>query len=218
MLKNLKKDLLHFIGNNLSGFVINVLCKTVKYQIKNKDCIQSLNQKNQNYVLAFWHGTMLTPWYLHKESNFTAIVSQSKDGEILTRILKKWKYNVARGSSHKGGKEAMNMLLDFANSNYSIAITPDGPTGPVNVMKPGAVITAKKSNIPVVLVGIGYQKFYEFSSWDKFRLPKFFSKANIIYSDPIYIESDLDYDSTDIKIKECETLLNKLQKEAQSFD
>lgn len=217
LIKNLKKKSLHFLGNNLLGIVIRVLCKTVKYQFVNKSAIEKLENSNQNYVLAFWHGTMLTAWYLNRNKNMSAIVSQSKDGEILTRLLKKWKYEIARGSSHKGGKEAMNILLDFAQNKKSVSITPDGPTGPINVMKPGAVITAKKCSIPLVLAGVGYNNYYEFKSWDKFKLPKFFSVSKIIYSDPIYIDSSLDYEATDKIIKECEIKLNKLQEEAQKF-
>jgi len=217
IIKTLKKKLLLFLGNNLLGFVIRVLCKTVKYKIINKNCIDSLKKKNQNYVLGFWHGTMLAPWYLHRNSNFAAIVSKSKDGEILSKILKVWNYYVARGSSHKGGKEAVKQLLNFASKKKSVAITPDGPTGPEHKMKPGAVITAKKSGIPLVLVGIGYSKYYQLNSWDKFQIPRFFSTATIIYSDPVFIDDRLDFDSTDLIIKKCEQTLNKLQKEAQTF-
>lgn len=217
IIKTLKKKLLYFLGNNLLGFVIRVLCKTVKYEIINKNCIDSLNDRKQNYVLAFWHETMLTPWYLHRNQNFSAIISQSKDGEILTRLLNLWNYSVARGSSHKGGKDAMKQLLDFAKQKKSIAITPDGPTGPAKILKPGAVVTAKKSNIPLVLAGIGYDKFYQFSSWDKFKVPHFFSTAKVIYSEPVFIDANLDFEETDAIIKECENILNKLQKEAQTF-
>lgn len=217
IIKKLKKKLLHFLGNNLLGFVIRVLCKTVKYEIINKNYIDSLEKKNQHYVLGFWHGTMLAPWYLHRNQNFAAIVSQSKDGEVLSRLLTTWNYLIARGSSHRGGKDAMKMLLDFAAQKKSIAITPDGPTGPIHKMKPGAVITAKKSGIPLVLMGIGYNKYYQLNSWDKFRIPRFFSTAKIIYSEPVFIDGELDYDSTDVIIKECEQNLNKLQEEAQTF-
>lgn len=216
-MKQLKQKILLFLGNHLLTYVIRVLCKTVKIKKINSDAVEKLGGENKNFVLAFWHGTMTIPWFLHRNKNFGAIVSQSKDGKLLSNLLEKWNYKLTRGSSHKGGKEALGRLLEMAGNNYSIAITPDGPTGPVFKMKPGAVVTAKKSGIPLLLMGVGYKKFYEFRSWDNFKIPKLFSEAQVIYSDAIIIPEELDYDATNEKIIECEKILNELQIKASTF-
>ncbi len=147
----------------------------------------------------------------------SALVSGSKDGELLFRVLNKWSYNVQRGSSTKGGKDALESLVQLAAENYSIAITPDGPGGPVRKMKPGAVVVAKKAQIPLVLVGIGIEKKRKLKSWDSFEVPRFFSRVNIIFSDPVNIDHDLTYDETSEMILENEKLLNRLQSEASEF-
>ncbi|MFC2135343.1 lysophospholipid acyltransferase family protein [Bacteroidota bacterium] len=214
-LKIIKQNILRFLGLYLLSFTINVLLKTVKITIYNSKKVDDL--KDQNYVLGFWHGTMLIPWYLHRNKNFAALVSQSKDGEILTRILKKWKYNVARGSSHIGGKDALEIILNQANNKYSIAITPDGPTGPPRVFKAGAVIVAKKTNVPLVLLGIANHNKYQLKSWDKFEIPRPFSKIIAVYSDPINIDNSLDFDETSTLITECEEKLNQLQIRAEEY-
>jgi hypothetical protein len=108
-------------------------------------------------------------------------------------------------------------MIDFAKNNYSIAVTPDGPRGPEKKMKAGAVITAKKSGLPLVLVGAGYNKKRALKNWDKFQIPAFFSKANIVYSEPVYIDAALDYNSTSEMINFCEAKLNELQAEAERF-
>lgn len=214
-LKTIKQNILRFLGLHLLSLAINVLLVTVKITIYNSEKLAEL--KNQNYVLGFWHGTMLIPWYLHRNKDFAALVSQSKDGEILSRILTKWKYVIARGSSNVGGKDALNILLDQANNKYSIAITPDGPTGPPHIFKAGAVVTAKKSNIPLVLLGIAHESKYQLKSWDKFEIPKPFSKIAAVYSDPIFIDSALDFDGTSAVISECQDKLNELQKKAEDY-
>lgn len=216
-LKTIKQNILRFLGLHLLSFAISVLLKTVRIKVLGSEYIEKLKSENKNFVAGFWHGTMLIPWFLHRNKNFAALVSQSKDGEILTRILKKWNYNVARGSSHIGGKEALKILLQQADENYSIAITPDGPTGPPRVMKPGAVIVAKKKNIPLVLVGIAHEKKYQLRSWDKFEIPKPFSKIIAVYSEPIHIDGGLTYEETSQMIDECSRKLNELQKEAESY-
>jgi len=168
----------------------------------------------KNFVVAFWHGSMMLGWFLHKNINCAALVSKSKDGDVLAHVLEKWNYKVVRGSSHIGGKEALDMMLDLTKQNFSLTITPDGPTGPIHKMKAGAVITAKKSKIPLLLLGIGIKRKFVLKSWDKFEVPKPFTKITAIYSDPIYIDESSSYNDTSRIIEQCEELLNKLQKEA----
>ncbi|MEN8192605.1 MAG: lysophospholipid acyltransferase family protein [Bacteroidota bacterium] len=218
MFKEIKQKLLRFLGNHFLHGVVNVLCKSVKIKFENSKQIDQLINSGENVVFAFWHGTMLIPWYLQRNNNFAALVSQSKDGDLLANILTKWNYNVARGSSHKGGKEAMEILLQKADSGFSVSITPDGPTGPPRNMKAGAVIIAQRSSIQLVLCGIGYQHRYILNSWDKFEIPKFFSRINVIYSDPIYIDNDLEREQVSKIIDDCGEKLNQLQTRAEIFD
>ena len=214
----MKKKVLQLIGNTIVKYLVNILCKTLTVKEINKDNIQQLELKKQNYVLAFWHGTMLLPWYLFRNKNLSAIVSKSKDGEILTKVLKKWNYDVQRGSSNNDGKKALNELIKKAEQKYSIAITPDGSKGPARQMKAGAIIIAKKTNIPLVLVGIGFsRKKILLRSWDKFQIPFLFSKACAVYSDPIFIDSNLSYDETNKIIKEAGDKLNNLQNQAEQY-
>lgn len=216
-IKKLKQDLLRNLGNLFLHKIINVLCKTVKIEKINSSKVDELVDDNQNFVLAFWHGTMLMPWYLHRNQNFSALVSQSKDGGLLANSLIKWGYKVERGSSHKGGKEALNTLLDNSKQNFSVAITPDGPTGPARVMKAGAVITAQRSSIPLILCGVAYKKKYVFKSWDKFEIPKFFSEIVVKYSEPIIISNELSREETSNVISEYDVMLNQLQEDAEKI-
>lgn len=218
MLKKIKQDTLRFTGNFILYFAVNVLCKTIKISFENKEMIDQLEQDGKNYVLAFWHGTMLLPWFINRNKNFAALTSKSKDGDLLSKILRRWKYQVVRGSSSKGGDVALGIMIDYARNKSSIAITPDGPRGPAYKLKAGAVVTAKKSHLPLVLLGIGFKRKKKLKSWDSFQVPYFFTKANAIFSEPIFINSDLSYDETSKIIRNCETKLCELQAEAENFD
>src|ERR1035437_421648 len=215
--RKFKQDILRVIGLFVLSQVVNLLCKSLKVTFKNKEVINNLENQNKNFVLAFWHGQMLLAWYLHRNKNFTALISKSKDGDLLEKILRPWKYNVVRGSSSNGGGVALSIMVDYARDNESVVITPDGPRGPANRMKAGAVITAKKSRIPLLLIGVGYKKKRVLKSWDKFEIPKFYSEAKAVYSDPIYVNSDLSFDDTSAFILNCERILNELQIEANNF-
>jgi len=197
--------------------IVTVLCKSLKIIKINDQTIKKLNDKNINYILAFWHGTMLLPWFVHGDPKFAALISKSKDGDLLAKILKHWHFNVVRGSSSSGGDIALGIMIDYAKNYYSVAITPDGPRGPVHKFKAGAVITAKKSKVPLVLAGVGYQRKKTLGNWDEFEIPYFFSKAKIIYSEPIFIDENLSYQKTSKIIINCESKLNELQNKAHQF-
>jgi lysophospholipid acyltransferase (LPLAT)-like uncharacterized protein len=108
-------------------------------------------------------------------------------------------------------------MEDHAQNGNSIAITPDGPRGPEHKFKAGAVITAKKSGVPFVLMGIGIKSKKKLKSWDKFQVPNPFTKVKVIYSEPVYVDEKLSYDDTSKVIEECEKKLNELQLEAEKF-
>ena len=217
-LKIIKHDVLRFIGNYTLFFGINILFKTLRISFINKKVIDELERDGNNYVLAFWHGTMLLPWYLHRKKNFAALISKSKDGDLLGKILKRWNYNVIRGSSSVGGDVALSIMVDYAKNNNSIAITPDGPRGPAFKLKAGAIITSKKSGLPLVLLGIGFKNKKLLKSWDSFQVPFFFTKATAVFSDPIYVDNKLGYDDTSKIIENCERQLRKLQEAADKFN
>lgn len=214
-LEESKKKILQFLGDHFLYYAVTALCKSLKIIKINYEVIEELNSKKQNYILAFWHGTMLLPWYLHGNPNFAALTSKSKDGDILAKILGRWKFKVVRGSSSTGGNEALESMIEYVKNNYSIAITPDGPRGPRHEFKPGAVITAKKTGAPLVLAGVSFKSKKVLNNWDRFEIPYFFSSVKIVYSEPIYVSKDLTYEETSGMISECGRKLIELQKQAE---
>jgi lysophospholipid acyltransferase (LPLAT)-like uncharacterized protein len=212
--KKFKQSALQKVGLIILSPAVNVLCKTLKIEYKNYSVIEQLRLNDQNFIAAFWHGSMLLPWYIFRNKNFSALVSQSKDGELLTRLLKKWNYSVVRGSSNVGGKEAMQLMIDEVSAGKNLAITPDGPKGPEFKMKPGTIVLSKKTGATIILIGVGYKNYWELGSWDKFKVPKFFSRVVLKFSEPITINPDLSYDEVSQAIIDSEQKLNSLQTEA----
>lgn len=214
--KSVKQDILRFLGRNAAGSLINLLIKTLRVKKINSGHFDAVSS-NEQCVVAFWHGKMFLGWYLQKNKNFSALVSLSKDGDLLASLLSKWEFKVARGSSHIGGKEALEIMINQVREGSSIAITPDGSKGPARKMKAGAVVIAKKCRLKLFAVGIGYMNRITLRSWDSFEIPLPFSKAVAVYSDPFEIESGLTYEETSKKIIEFETLLNDLTEKAEAL-
>ncbi len=215
--KTVKQNLLRKAGNYFLFTLVDLLCRSVRIKVVNKNYIEELFNKNEKFVLAFWHGYMLIPWFLHRNKNFGALVSMSKDGDLLAKVLSKWNYKVVRGSSHKGGKEALGNIMQLIAENHPVAITPDGPTGPPHKMKAGAVVAAKKSGVPLVLLGVHYRDAKTLKSWDSFRIPKPFSNVCVVYSEPINIDENSTYEETSMMIAKAGEKLNDLQMEAEKL-
>jgi hypothetical protein len=216
-IKELLRGFFRILGKFILPASLNILCRTLRVVKENENQVLNLIEAKKNIVFAFWHGTMLYPWFYNRKQNHLGLISKSKDGDLLANVLKKWNYKVARGSSSKGGEIALGILVDYLKHEGSIAITPDGPRGPKHQMKAGAVVAAKKSKSPLVLVGVAYKDKFVLNNWDQFEIPKPFTKTRIVFSEAVYIDPDLSYEGTTKQIQECELKLNYLQNVANKF-
>lgn len=164
---------------------------------------------NQPKVIAFWHGMMLPVWfYFRKQENKTAIISKSKDGEILSKYLKLLKYNLIRGSSSSGGKGVIEQASKSAKESI-VLITPDGPRGPNRVMKVGAVKIAYNAGVPLQLCNVKISKSIKLNNWDKFQIPLPFSSITLSFSEIIIIDSMEDREEVKKSMKEFEKLMSE---------
>lgn len=163
----------------------------------------------RNSIIAFWHGKMLPVWKFFSKYNSSAVVSMSKDGELLSKLLIKWNYSLIRGSSSRGGKDVLEAMI-WSNNDY-LLITPDGPRGPNHKFKPGAVITALRTGKSLYLCNciIGSKKVFS-KSWDNFELPLLFSSIKLNFSEPIRISKDLQKEEIEKIIQDCEFKLNQI--------
>ncbi|HZV11629.1 MAG TPA: DUF374 domain-containing protein, partial [Candidatus Kapabacteria bacterium] len=165
--------------------LITLLLKTLRIHIHGSD-----PRGRGKFVVAFWHGGMLVPWYVYSKYNGAALVSASADGEVLARILRAWDIAVVRGSSSSGGSDAVKTMVDLAKEGCSVLITPDGPRGPAHKMKIGALVVAQRAELPLVLCTVKYHKKKVLRSWDSFEIPLPFSRADAYYSEPVIIPQD----------------------------
>ena len=128
------------------------------------------------------------------------MVSASKDGELIAGPSAKMGYTVVRGSSSRQGSQALKEMLRYAKT-MPVAITPDGPRGPVGTINPGLFHIALLAKIPIVAVACDSNREWIFNSWDKFRFPKPFARVKIMYSVPIYIRSKADIPKAELEFR-----------------
>lgn len=143
-------------------------------------------------ILCFWHRAIFPSTWAFRRQNIGVITSQSFDGEYIARIISAFGYVPIRGSSSRGGARALLESRRMLESGRTVAFTSDGPRGPVYVTKPGPVLLASKSGVPVVAFHIAIERAWLLRSWDRFMIPKPFSRGLLCMSAQMIIPPDLE--------------------------
>ena len=118
------------------------------------------------------------------------MISLNRDGEYIARVIKRFGYKVARGSSSKRSHGATVEILRAMARGQNVGLSIDGPKGPRYVAKPGAAFLAKKSGNPVIPFSISAEKKWMMNSWDHFQVPKPFSRAVVLIGNPVYVHEN----------------------------
>jgi lysophospholipid acyltransferase (LPLAT)-like uncharacterized protein len=142
-------------------------------------------------ILTFWHGRIFMGTYYFRNRGIVVMTSQNRDGEYIARVIQRFGYRAARGSSSRGSHRATVECLRAMQEGRDLGLTIDGPRGPRYVAKPGAAYLAKKSGNPVVPFNIAVEKKWVMSSWDHFQIPQPFSRAIVLVGKPIYVAADI---------------------------
>ena len=143
-------------------------------------------------IFALWHARLLPLVWSHRGRGVVVLVSRHRDGELIARIVERLGYLTSRGSSTRGGEEGMMDMLRKAEEGRLLAITPDGPRGPAGTLKPGIVYLASRSGLPIVPVAAAARSCWTLRSWDRFRVPRPFTRVVVAYGDPIAIPPGLE--------------------------
>ena len=168
---------------------------------------------NKPVVILFWHEKLafmpfiFTKCWSGREAN--VIISDHKDGQMITDIIAHFGIGSIRGSSSKGALRAFLLAIKSINNGIDVAITPDGPRGPRHSISDGSVTIAKKTGVNIVILSYKASKFWEFNSWDKMILPKPFSKITYYISDSFSLDG--------LEINEAKALIAKKFDEVDSI-
>ena len=186
------KNTKYRIYGNILYYLIKIIFLTLDVKIIGAE--DEIDEK-KGYVCGMWHNKLLISLLCLKALKKKAgLASPSKDGELISVPLEKMGYKMVRGSS---GKESVKSLVQVIklvkNEGYSLGTPLDGPKGPRHEVKPGMIYAAQKSGKQLVLIGGAFSKKWIFNkTWDKFQLPKPFSKVVCIVGKPIDVPSDVD--------------------------
>jgi lysophospholipid acyltransferase (LPLAT)-like uncharacterized protein len=141
---------------------------------------------------ACWHQNALATVMTHTRRRLAILVSRSFDGEVIAFVAKKFGIHSARGSSSRGGLEALRQLIKLTREGYEVGITVDGPRGPRHVVKGGVIALASRTGVPILPTACRGRRTWTLTkSWDQFRFPKPFTEILVLYGPPIQIPNRL---------------------------
>ena len=198
------------LGGRAGKLLLDTILHTTRFHIDGEARHAELVRKKQPVIYVLWHGRLLPLTFLHRNRSIASLISQSADGEYIARITQHWGYDPVRGSSTRGGSAALRALVRAARGGQSLALTPDGPRGPRQQMKPGALLVAQLTGLPLLPISGSATRAWWFEGWDRFLVPKPFAAVHVAYGPLIHVPRDADEDDLDAKSADVEAELNRL--------
>ena len=183
----MKLDPESFSTRLLIGFGFRLLqlwARTLRYEVEARSPALETPIK-ENYIGALWHNRLLLISYALKRfvphRPGAGLISASRDGDLVADLTERFGFDVVRGSTSRLGASAMLELTQVLASGRDVLITPDGPRGPAYEVGRGIIFLAPKSGAPIQPINIEYSSCWRARSWDKFILPRPFSRARVIF-------------------------------------
>ena len=195
--------------------VAAALCATLKWRSDGAEQYDAVIRGGRQPIMAFWHGRILPATYYFRRRGIVVITSENFDGEWIARIIERFGYGTARGSTSRGGRKALLQLTREMSNGRPAAFTLDGPRGPARVAQPGALWLAKITGNPVLPFHIESDRHWTARSWDRTQIPKPFATAAIAIGEPLNVPAHASGADIEAARKDLEERLAVLQERAR---
>ena len=193
----------------LGAMSVRCLARTLRFRCE-EAAVSALWRARTPAIYAAWHGRILLLPYLYGWRRARVLASRSRDGELVTRFVGCFGLEAVRGSSSRGGAEAIRLLARSLAEGRDVVLVPDGPRGPREIVKPGIVSLARLSGAPIVPVALGASAQWRLRSWDEFRIPRPFARCVLRFGEPLVVPADADRATQETARKEVEARLRTL--------
>ncbi len=209
----MRARILSFIG----WLVITLWSQTVRIRFVNREIPERFRAEGRNFIFAFWHGRQFLLFLHHRDCNLVVPASESRDGEIQARILKRFGCDVVRGSSKRKGARALLGLVDGLKKGKNTALAVDGPRGPIYEVKQGVTYLAGKLDKVIIPMASSAKRSWILEKiWDKYLLPVPFTQGVIVYGDPIIVRGTGE-EELEFKRRELTDALNEAMNKADAY-
>jgi lysophospholipid acyltransferase (LPLAT)-like uncharacterized protein len=195
--------------------LLEVLCRTYRWKVEGAEHYQAVLDSGRQPILALWHGRILPGLHYFRDRGIVVITSRNFDGEWIARILHRFGFGTARGSTSRGGARALVQLRRDLAAGRPAAFTVDGPRGPARVVQPGVAFLAGATGHPILPYHVESDRHWTLNSWDRTQIPRPFSTVALVIGEPIAVAST-DEEAIEAGVRRVEQALNSL--EARALD
>ena len=196
-------------GPVLGAIALRVLAGTLRVR-REEAAVAPLWAARAPLIYAMWHGRLLLLPYLYGHRGAHVLTSRSRDGELVARWIRHFGLDPVRGSSTRGGADAVRLLARAIRAGREVVVVPDGPRGPREVLKPGVIALARLSGAPIVPTAVGASREWRLRSWDEFRIPRPFARCVVRFGEPIHVSRAAGRAGEEAARKEVEAALRGL--------
>jgi hypothetical protein len=196
---------------------IKAIGKTIRFEIDGWQNWEAAVSQNRIPIYTFWHDRVFLATYFWQRRAIVVMTSRSLDGEYIARFIQRFGYGAARGSSSRGATGAVVEMVRLMRAGCPGAFTIDGPRGPRHVAKMGAVLLAKKTGNPVLPFTIAAERFWEGKSWDRYQVPKPFTRARVFIAPPIEVAAGIDEQALNAKRDELQLALDQINQRGEEW-
>ncbi|MCB2147370.1 MAG: lysophospholipid acyltransferase family protein [Deltaproteobacteria bacterium] len=191
--------------------LVKLISRTYRYRLVDAENEKRALKDNGAAVYASWHQRFFPGiTFFATRKPIAIMISQSRDGEMIARVVDILGWRSVRGSSSKGGIRALKELRSLTREGYRVGHIVDGPQGPFGVIKPGLLTIAQFSGVPILPVITSAQRRWIFNSWDRFMVPKPFSRVFVRFGKPIFVPRRLNADDFETLRQDVEKQIKKL--------
>jgi lysophospholipid acyltransferase (LPLAT)-like uncharacterized protein len=194
---------------------IRALGATLRWRVAGAEHLDAVAAAGHQPIFGFWHGRIFQGTLYFQRRGIVVITSENFDGEWIARIIHRFGFGTARGSTSRGGTGAMRQLIRTIAQGRSAAITLDGPRAPARVAQPGAVWLAKATGHPVVPFHAESSSHWTLRSWDRTQIPKPFATVAMAIGEPLYVERERDEAGLEAARVELERRLRAVEERAR---
>ncbi len=203
--------------SSVGYWAIRLTCMTLRWEVEGRDYHDQILVTGRRIIYVFWHGRIFTATYYWRNRGIVVMTSQNRDGEYIARVIQRFGYGAARGSSTRGSRRALVEMIRVLRRNNDVAFTIDGPRGPRYVAKPGATYLAWKTGHAILPFNISVDKKWVFRSWDLFEVPKPFARAAVFIAPPISVEADASEEAIEAAQQDLQRVLDELRERGDSY-
>ncbi len=175
------------LAGGVAGGIVDALLATARWRIEGAEHYLRVVDAGNGGIFAFWHAHVLVLGHLHRGGGHSIMISRSKDGDYGAALARHWGQVPVRGSSSRGGSAALGTLIDHLEARHSAVFLPDGPRGPRNEVKPGVIVAAQRTGVPIVPIAAGTSRAWLVGSWDRMLIPKPFARVRVCSGAPFFV-------------------------------